>query len=90
MASAPDSTAALQPRDPASIFDHLDDLPDPTRAANTTGSIVFIATCAVPCGADTWLQIADHGRSQFDGLATFFELPGSIPSDSSTGRATTC
>ncbi|MHB1560439.1 MAG: transposase family protein [Isosphaeraceae bacterium] len=89
MASAPDSAAALRPRDAASILDHLDDLSDPTRAANRTGSIVFIATCAVLCGADTWVQIADHGRSKFDGLATFLELPGSIPSDSSTGRATT-
>ncbi len=31
MASAPDSAAASRLRDPASILDHFDDLPDPRR-----------------------------------------------------------
>jgi predicted transposase YbfD/YdcC len=92
MASAPDSAAASRPRDPASILNHFDDLPDPRREQgriHRLDEIVFIATCAVLCGADTWVQIADYGRSKFDWLATFLELPGGIPSHD-TFRRTFC
>ena len=92
MASAPDSAAASRPRDPASILDHFADLPDPRREQgriHRLDEIVFIATCTVLCGTDTWVQIADYGRSKFDWLATFLELPGGIPSHD-TFRRTFC
>jgi predicted transposase YbfD/YdcC len=92
MASAPDSAAASRPRDPASILDHFTDLPDPRREQgriHRLDEIVFIATCAVLCGADTWVQIADYGRSKLDWLRTFLELPGGIPSHD-TFRRTFC
>ena len=92
MASAPDSAATSRPRDPASILDHFADLPDPRREQgriHRLDEIVFIATCAVLCGADTWVQIADYGRSKLDWLQTFLELPGGIPSHD-TFRRTFC
>src|SRR6185437_1688070 len=83
MASASDSAAASRPRDPASILDHFDDLPDPRREQgriHRLDEIVFIATCAVLCGADSWEQIADYAHSKIDWIKTFLALPGGIPS----------
>src|SRR3954452_25625216 len=91
MASAPDSTSS-RPRDPNSILDHFADLPDPRREQgriHRLDEIVFIATCAVLCGADNWVQIADYAHSKRDWLATFLELPGGIPSHD-TFRRTSC
>ncbi len=68
---------------PVSILDHFADLPDPRREQgriHRLDEIVFIATCAVFCGADTWVQIADYGHSKRDWLETFLTLPGGIPS----------
>ena len=69
--------------DPASILDHFADLPDPRREQgriHRLDEIVFMATCAVFCGADTWEQIADYAHSKIDWLQTFLTLPGGIPS----------
>src|SRR3954464_9623895 len=68
---------------PISILDHFADLPDPRREQgriHRLDEIVFMATCAVFCGADTWVQIADYGHSKADWLETFLTLPGGIPS----------
>ncbi len=78
-----DSTSATPARDPVSILDHFADLPDPRREQgriHRLDEIVFIATCAVFCGADTWVQIADYAHSKNDWLGTFLTLPGGIPS----------
>ncbi len=78
-----DTTSAIPGHDPASILDHLADLPDPRREQgriHRLDEIVFMATCAVSCGADTWVQIADYARSKTDWLETFLTLPGGIPS----------
>jgi DDE_Tnp_1-associated len=58
-----DSTSATPAHDPVSILDHFADLPDPRREPgriHQLDEIVFIATCAVFCGADNWVQIADY------------------------------
>ena len=68
---------------PASILDHFADLPDPRREQgriHRLDEIVFIATCAVLCGADSWEQIADYAHSKIDWLKTFLTLPGGVPS----------
>src|SRR6516165_8232156 len=83
MATAPDSAATPRPRDPASILDHFADLDDPRREQgriHRLDEIVFIATCAVLCGADTWVQIADYSHSKLDWLRTILTLPGGVPS----------
>src|SRR5579883_2710666 len=66
-----------------SIVDHFADLPDPRREQgriHRLDEILFIATCAVLCGADNWVQIADYAHSKIDWLKTFLTLPGGIPS----------
>jgi len=77
-------TASTRPaQHPVSILDHFTDLPDPRREQgriHRLDEIVFIATCAVLCGADSWEQIADYAHSKLDWLRTFLTLPGGVPS----------
>jgi len=78
-----DTISTTPANNPVSILDHFTDLPDPRREQgriHRLDEIVFIATCAVFCGADTWVQIADYGHSKRDWLETFLTLPGGIPS----------
>src|SRR5207302_3464318 len=54
-----DTTAAPPADNPASFLDHFADLPDPRREQgriHRLDEIVVMATCAVFCGADTWVQ----------------------------------
>jgi predicted transposase YbfD/YdcC len=77
------TTSATPAHDPVSILDHFADLPDPRREQgriHRLDEIVFMATCAVFCGADTWVQIADYAHSKSDWLGTILTLPGGIPS----------
>ena len=83
MVSTPDSAPSSSPHDPASILDHFADLADPRREQgriHRLDEIVFIATCAVLCGADNWVQIADYAHSKLDWLKTVLALPGGVPS----------
>lgn len=78
-----DTTPAPPADNPGSILDHFADLPDPRREPgriHRLDEIVLIATCAVFCGADTWVPIADDAHSKIDWLKTFLSLPGGIPS----------
>ena len=83
MSATPDSTSTSSLPGPASILDHFAELDDPRREQgriHRLEEVVLIATCAVLCGADNWVQIADYGRSKIDWLRTFLTLPGGIPS----------
>jgi predicted transposase YbfD/YdcC len=87
-----DTTSTAPGNNPVSILDHFTDLPDPRREhgrIHRLDEIVFMATCAVFCGADTWVQIADYGHSKRDWLETFLTLPGGVPSHD-TFRRTFC
>src|SRR6516165_6314911 len=78
-----DTASASPAHRPVSILDHFADLPDPRREQgriHRLDEIVFIATCAVLCGADSWEQIADYAHSKIDWLKTFLTLPGGVPS----------
>src|SRR5262249_42954801 len=71
------------PQDPASILDHFAELPDPRREQgriHQLDEIVFMAICAILCGADSWEEIAAYARSKLDWLKTFLTLPGDVPS----------
>jgi predicted transposase YbfD/YdcC len=77
------ATFTSPPSEPASILDHFAELDDPRREQgrlHRLDEIVFIATCAVLCGADNWVQIADYAHSKIDWLRTFLTLPGGVPS----------
>jgi len=83
MPATADTTSSAPLRDPALILDHFAELPDPRRQqgqVHVLEEIIFMAVCAVICGADRWEQIADYSRSKIDWLQTFLTLPGGIPS----------
>jgi len=78
-----ESKSHSRPKDPASIFEHFAALPDPRRdhrKIHMLDEIVFMGICAVLCGADNWLEIAEYSESKIDWLSTFLTLPGGIPS----------
>jgi hypothetical protein len=47
---------------------------------------VAIALCAVVCGADSWVDIEEFGKTKHSWLAQFLALPGGIPSHDTFGR----
>ena len=74
-----ESKAPSRSKDPASIFEHFAALPDPRRdhgKRHLLDEIVFMAICAVLCGADNWLEIAEYSESKIGWLRTFLTLPG--------------
>jgi predicted transposase YbfD/YdcC len=64
------------------IQDHFADLTDPRRREVTYPliNVVVIAICAVVCGADDFVAIADFGRARRDWLSRFLDLTNGIPS----------
>ncbi len=83
MTAIPESISTPPAHDPASILDHFADLADPRREQgriHRLDEIIFMATCAMFCGADTWEQVAGYAHSKIDWLQTILTLPGGIPS----------
>jgi predicted transposase YbfD/YdcC len=66
----------------ARIEDHFTDLTDPRRREVTYPliNIVTIAVCAVICGADDFVSIAEYGEKKKKWLAQFLDLSAGIPS----------
>jgi len=48
--------------------------------------IVLIAICAVICGAEGWVEVAEFGESKLDWFSRFLQLPNGIPSHDTFGR----
>jgi predicted transposase YbfD/YdcC len=83
MTAGPDTTSCPRPHGPASILDPFAELPDPRREQgriHQLDEIVFMAICAVTCGADSWQEIADYAHAKIDWLKSFLTLPGGVPS----------
>lgn len=71
-----------------SISSHFDCITDP-RHHNTRHKMIDIITItisAIICGAETWTQIAEYGRSKYEWFNQFLELPNGIPSHDTFGR----
>src|ERR687888_1253521 len=49
-------------------------------------AIVAIALCAVICGADGWVEIAEFGKAKEAWFATILDLPHGTPSHDTSGR----
>ena len=66
----------------ARLQDCFSDLTDPRRREVTYPliNIVTIALCAVICGADDFVSIAEFGRKKQKWLAGFLDLAAGIPS----------
>ena len=66
----------------ATIVENFADLQD-TRRYNKRHllmDIVYIAICAVICGADDWEAVEEFGKDKQDWFERFLELPHGIPS----------
>ena len=66
----------------ARIQDHFAPLTDPRRrkVVYPLINVVTIAICAVICGADDFVAIADYGRTKRKWLSQFLDLSSGIPS----------
>ena len=66
----------------ARIEDHFAELTDPRRreATHPLINIVTIMLCAVICGADDFVAIAEYGRKKRKWLSRFLDLSEGIPS----------
>jgi predicted transposase YbfD/YdcC len=66
----------------ARIQDHFAELTDPRRreVIHPLINIVTIAVCAVICGADDFVSIAEYGKKKWKWLAQFLDLSEGIPS----------
>lgn len=68
---------------PPTLFSHLLTIHDPRRSASVEhplSSILFIAVCAVICGADSWVEMEEWGKAKESWLSGFLALPHGIPS----------
>ncbi len=71
------------------LLEHFAGLEDPrVERARAHGllAIVTMALCAVICGAESWVEIAEFGRTKADWFAAFLDLPNGIPSHDTFGR----
>lgn len=67
---------------------NLDCIKDP-RHHNThhlLHDLLMIALCAIISGADSWVQVAEYGRSKVEWFKEFLELPNGIASHDTFGR----
>ena len=66
----------------AKLQDHFNELTDPRRrkVMYPLMNVIVIAVCAVICGADDFMAIAQYGRKKRQWLAQFLDLKSGIPS----------
>jgi predicted transposase YbfD/YdcC len=72
-----------------SFIEYFADLADPRiedRCDHKLIDILFIAVCAVICGADGFTDMEEFGLSKETWLRQFLELPSGIPSHDTFGR----
>ena len=66
-----------------SLFDSLEQVPDPRRERTKLHQLVdilVIAVCATICAAETWEEIAEFGQAKESWFKKFLSLPHGIPS----------
>ena len=72
-----------------SLVEYFGELEDP-RVERTKlhqlSDIIVIAVCAVICGADSWVEIEEFGRSKQEWLEQMLRLEHGIPSHDTFGR----
>jgi predicted transposase YbfD/YdcC len=65
------------------LFESLSIIKDPrveARCDHKLLDILMIAICSYICGADSWEDIEEFGKSKQEWFASFLELPNGIPS----------
>jgi predicted transposase YbfD/YdcC len=74
---------------PASMSEHFNTITDPRQEGKTQhklADIIGITICAVISGANSWAEIEAYGKSKYEFLRSFLELPHGIPSHDTFGR----
>lgn len=71
-----------------SFSNHFVDLDDPRKynIRHNLIDIITITICAITCGAESWVDIEQYGKSKYDWLKQFLQLPNGIPSHDTFGR----
>jgi predicted transposase YbfD/YdcC len=70
------------------ILDHFQDLPDPRQQGKVLyplAEIILTALCAILCGADCYVEIAEFGKAKIDFLKRFLPFERGIPSHDTFG-----
>ena len=78
-------TQATEP----SLSEHFKEVQDPRtgrRVQHRLIDIITIAICAVICGADSWVEVAEFGQAKEPWLRKFLLLANGIPSHDTFGR----
>lgn len=67
---------------------HFGDLEDPrdTNIRHHLIDMLFIAICAIICGADTWVEVENFGQQKEAWLRQYLDLPNGIASHDTFGR----
>ena len=70
------------------IGKHFANIDDPRKynIRHNLIDIITIAICALICGAENWVDVEQYGKSKYDWLKQFLQLPGHIPSHDTFGR----
>ncbi len=72
-----------------SLFEHIRVISDPRAEKNRRHpleTIVFIAICAVICGAEGWVDLQRYGELKRQWLSKYVDLSHGIPSHDTFGR----
>jgi hypothetical protein len=72
-----------------SLEDCFGDIPDPRvvgRCDHVLVDIIMVAICGVLCGAESWSEVEEFGKSKERWLKQYLELPAGIPSHDTFGR----
>jgi predicted transposase YbfD/YdcC len=79
----------MDSRAPRGLLRYFAELPDPRMnrtKRHLLGDILTITICAVICGAEGWVQVAQFGRCKLKWFKTFLALPSGIASHDTFGR----
>jgi len=82
-------SALTSPNLGISLLNHFGSLTDPRQAGKIEHKLIdilVIAICAIICGADSWVEVAEFGTEREEWLRTRLELPNGIPSHDTFGR----
>jgi predicted transposase YbfD/YdcC len=74
------------PRGLLRFFDEVEDPRMERTKLHSLNDILFIALCAVICGADSWTEVEVFGWAKLEWLSQFLALPNGIPSHDTFGR----
>ena len=73
-------------KSPLHYFSGMEDFRIDRTKAHLLEDIIVISILSVLCGADTWDDMEDFGKSKESWLRTFLKLPGGIPSHDTFNR----